>query len=202
MRSSSRCASRELVRSVKLGAAARSSNCRACAGRRNSAYGAFMVPEAARGRPAWPWPLLHWHRRFWPHRVVLRAMVLESLDATIPARQPDAGRRCVVIIVAAARPCQRAYASARPAPRRSRRLLGALECGDSPCRLAGMTNEKDTFQPRISFSHARTKPLVVEKIKRRVPAPTALLCPTCGAKMKLAPSAGSKLTASCPNCTP
>ena len=64
-----------------------------------------------------------------------------------------------------------------------------------------MTDEKDTYKPRMRFSHARTKPLIVEKIKRRTPTPTALLCPTCGAKMKLAPSAGSKLMASCPNCT-
>jgi hypothetical protein len=27
--------------------------------------------------------------------------------------------------------------------------------------------EKDDFEPRISFSYARTNPLVVEKIKRR-----------------------------------
>jgi tRNA(Ile2) C34 agmatinyltransferase TiaS len=62
-----------------------------------------------------------------------------------------------------------------------------------------MTDKKHTFEARISFSHARTKPLVVEKIKRRV-AHTALLCPTCGARMKLVPSAGSELVASCPNC--
>src|SRR5262249_28824451 len=44
--------------------------------------------------------------------------------------------------------------------------------------------------------------LHLEKVKRRIAAPTALLCPSCGAKMKLARSAGSKkLTASCPNCT-
>ena len=67
-------------------------------------------------------------------------------------------------------------------------------------RLGGMTDEKHTFKPRMSFRHARTRPLVVEKIKRRTPLPTALLCPRCGGKMKLAPSAGSKLVASCPNC--
>ena len=64
-----------------------------------------------------------------------------------------------------------------------------------------MTDEKHAFEPRMSFSHARTKPLVVGKIKRREPWPTALLCPTCGGKMKLAPPAGSKLMVSCPNCT-
>ena len=61
---------------------------------------------------------------------------------------------------------------------------------------------KDKFEPRISFSHGRTKPVVVENVKRRIAAPTALICPSCGAKMKLARSGGSpKLTASCPNCT-
>lgn len=59
---------------------------------------------------------------------------------------------------------------------------------------------KDSFEPHMSFSHARTKPVVVEKVKRRFAA--ALLCPTCGAKMKLARSAGPlKATAVCPNCT-
>jgi predicted RNA-binding Zn-ribbon protein involved in translation (DUF1610 family) len=60
---------------------------------------------------------------------------------------------------------------------------------------------KESIEPRMSFSHARTKPLVVEKIRRRAVAPTVLLCPSCGAKMRLARSRGSsKLTASCPNC--
>ena len=39
----------------------------------------------------------------------------------------------------------------------------------------------DPIEPRKSFSHARIKPLVVEKVKR----PAGLLCPSCGAKMKL-----------------
>jgi len=58
---------------------------------------------------------------------------------------------------------------------------------------------KDSFEPRMSFSHGRTKPVVVEKVRRRFAE--ALYCPTCGAKMKLARPAGSpKLIALCPNC--
>ena len=60
---------------------------------------------------------------------------------------------------------------------------------------------------RQSFSHARTKPVVVETVKRRTaPSPdgkAVLLCPSCGAKMKLVRSKGGgppKLTASCPHC--
>jgi predicted amidophosphoribosyltransferase len=52
----------------------------------------------------------------------------------------------------------------------------------------------DPPEPRQSFSHARTKPLVVEKMKRR----TSLLCPSCGAKMKLIRK--PELTACCPRC--
>jgi len=58
---------------------------------------------------------------------------------------------------------------------------------------------KHGFEPRMSFSHGRTKPVAVEKLNRRA---AVLVCPSCGAKMKLAPSAGSKPSASCPNCTP
>jgi hypothetical protein len=43
----------------------------------------------------------------------------------------------------------------------------------------------DPFEVRQSFSHARTKPLVVEKVKRRSAASTVLLCPSCGARMKV-----------------
>jgi tRNA(Ile2) C34 agmatinyltransferase TiaS len=58
--------------------------------------------------------------------------------------------------------------------------------------------EKDDFEPRISFSYARTKPLVVEKIKRRRVPP---ICPSCGGTMKLVRSKiEGKLTASCPRC--
>jgi hypothetical protein len=62
---------------------------------------------------------------------------------------------------------------------------------------------KHSFEPRMSFSHGRTKPVVVEKVKRRIAPPTVLLCPSCGAKMKIARLAGSpkQLTALCPNCT-
>ena len=60
---------------------------------------------------------------------------------------------------------------------------------------------RHSIEPRLSFSHARTKPLVVESVKRRIATPTALLCPSCGAKMRLVqPRGSSKLTASCPNC--
>jgi predicted RNA-binding Zn-ribbon protein involved in translation (DUF1610 family) len=58
-------------------------------------------------------------------------------------------------------------------------------------------------QVRISFSHARVKPVVVEKV---TDAPAnrkdVLRCGSCGAKMKLV-RGGSKfrrLTASCPDC--
>jgi hypothetical protein len=63
---------------------------------------------------------------------------------------------------------------------------------------------------RQSFSHARTTPIVVEKVKRRTGAPTdgkaVLRCPSCRGKMKLvriAPTPGGlpKLTACCPDCS-
>jgi Bacterial translation initiation factor IF-2 associated region len=42
---------------------------------------------------------------------------------------------------------------------------------------------------RQTFSHARTKPVVVETVKRRTAPSTdgkaVLLCPSCGARMKL-----------------
>jgi predicted RNA-binding Zn-ribbon protein involved in translation (DUF1610 family) len=57
----------------------------------------------------------------------------------------------------------------------------------------------DPFEVRQSFSHARTKPLVVEKVKRRSAASTVLLCPSCGARMKVVRE--PKFTASCPHCT-
>ncbi len=59
---------------------------------------------------------------------------------------------------------------------------------------------------RQSFSHARVTPLVVEKVQRRAPKETAaLLCPCCGAKMKLVRTVGKDggpptLTALCPQC--
>jgi hypothetical protein len=58
---------------------------------------------------------------------------------------------------------------------------------------------KDDMLPRMSFSHARTKPVVVENIKRRTAPPT---CPSCGGTMKLVRSASKSggLTASCPRC--
>jgi hypothetical protein len=52
----------------------------------------------------------------------------------------------------------------------------------------------DPIEPRKSFSYSRVKPLVVEKVKR----PAGLLCPSCGAKMKLVRE--PKFTASCPRC--
>ena len=39
----------------------------------------------------------------------------------------------------------------------------------------GVEMARDSFEPRMSFNHGRTKPVVVEKIKRRA----ALLCPFC-----------------------
>jgi uncharacterized protein (DUF983 family) len=51
------------------------------------------------------------------------------------------------------------------------------------------------FEVRKSFSHGRSTPVIVEKIKR----PAGTLCPRCGSKMKFTP--GSKLTASCPRCS-
>jgi hypothetical protein len=61
---------------------------------------------------------------------------------------------------------------------------------------------KQRNEPRMSFSHGRTKPVVVEKIKRRIGPSMVLLCPSCGAKMSIGRFAGSlKLTALCPNCT-
>jgi hypothetical protein len=54
--------------------------------------------------------------------------------------------------------------------------------------------KSDPPEPRQRFSHARVKPLVVEKVKRRV----NLLCPSCGARMKLVHK--PKLAVSCPRC--
>jgi predicted RNA-binding Zn-ribbon protein involved in translation (DUF1610 family) len=58
-------------------------------------------------------------------------------------------------------------------------------------------------QVRISFSHARVKPVVVEKVTD-VPATKkdVLRCASCGAKMKLVRTGSKfgKLTASCPDC--
>jgi hypothetical protein len=57
------------------------------------------------------------------------------------------------------------------------------------------------FEARMSFSHGRTKPVVVEKLKRRAAAATSLVCQSCGAKMKLQRSVESqRLAASCPRC--
>jgi DNA-directed RNA polymerase subunit RPC12/RpoP len=50
----------------------------------------------------------------------------------------------------------------------------------------------DLFDVRQSFSHGRTTPVIVEKIKR----PAGMRCPRCGGKMKL--MRGPKLTAVCP----
>ena len=50
-------------------------------------------------------------------------------------------------------------------------------------------------EPRRTFSHARTKPLVVEKTRRR----TTLRCPSCGAQMRLVRKA-NELTAVCSQC--
>jgi hypothetical protein len=51
---------------------------------------------------------------------------------------------------------------------------------------------KPSFEPffvRQSFSHARTEPVVVEKVKRRLAGPTgektAVRCPSCGAAMRV-----------------
>jgi Bacterial translation initiation factor IF-2 associated region len=60
---------------------------------------------------------------------------------------------------------------------------------------------KDDIEPRMSFSHGRTKPVVVEHIKRRTAPP---VCPLCGVTMKFVQSAskvGGELTASCPRCS-
>ena len=109
------------------------------------------------------------------------------------------GKKPVAI---AARRCP---ARSRPALSRSRRHRAPRVGGDqdhAEPERGDPEMGKDKFEPRMSFSHGRTKPVVVENIKRRIAAPTALLCPSCGAKMKLARSGGSpKLTASCPNCT-
>ena len=66
--------------------------------------------------------------------------------------------------------------------------------------------DSEAFVVRQSFSHARVKPVVVEKVKRRA-APAddtpALRCPSCGARMKLVISKSEgrpNLTASCPQC--
>jgi predicted RNA-binding Zn-ribbon protein involved in translation (DUF1610 family) len=58
-------------------------------------------------------------------------------------------------------------------------------------------------QVRISFSHARVKPVVVEKITdSRANRKDVLRCASCGAKMKLVRgrSKFGRLTASCPDC--
>ena len=54
----------------------------------------------------------------------------------------------------------------------------------------------DPPEPRLSYSHARIKPVVVEKMSGR----RALLCPVCGTKMKLVRK--PKLTGTCPRCEP
>jgi uncharacterized protein (DUF983 family) len=53
----------------------------------------------------------------------------------------------------------------------------------------------EPFEVRQSFSHGRTTPVIVEKVKR----PSWMFCPRCGSKMKLV--RGLKLTASCPRCS-
>jgi hypothetical protein len=63
-------------------------------------------------------------------------------------------------------------------------------------------SDNDPFAVRRSFSHARVKPVVVEKLKRR---PMGPVCPSCGAKMKLVlgvaePTGKGKIAASCPRC--
>jgi hypothetical protein len=50
----------------------------------------------------------------------------------------------------------------------------------------------EPFDVHQSFSHGRTTPVIVEKVKR----PAGILCPCCGGKMKLARR--TKLTAVCP----
>jgi hypothetical protein len=50
----------------------------------------------------------------------------------------------------------------------------------------------EPFEVRQSFSHGRTTPVIVEKVKR----PPGMLCPRCGSKMKLV--RGTKITAQCP----
>jgi hypothetical protein len=58
---------------------------------------------------------------------------------------------------------------------------------------------EDDFEPYMSFSHGRTKPVVVESVKRRV-APA--ICPSCGGTMKLVRSKiEGKLIASCLRCS-
>jgi hypothetical protein len=66
----------------------------------------------------------------------------------------------------------------------------AHDLGDAAAGVA--LAHLDPIEPRKSFSHAH--PLVVEKVKR----PAGLLCPFCGAKMKLVRE--PKFTASCPRC--
>lgn len=51
---------------------------------------------------------------------------------------------------------------------------------------------KRSFEPffvRQTFSHGRTEPVVVEKVKRRLAAPSAakpaVRCPSCGAAMRV-----------------
>ena len=98
-------------------------------------------------------------------------------------------------------------------PRRSRQGIQAkhfdyLWRAEMRARFGSATGDKmakDGFEgggARMSFSHGRTKPVVVEKVKRRAATSTSLVCPSCGAKMKLQRSAGSqRLTASCTRCT-
>ena len=60
--------------------------------------------------------------------------------------------------------------------------------------------DKDEIESRMSFSHARTKPVIVEKLKRRS-ATNAPLCPSCGTKMRLPRRGGSpRLGPACPKC--
>jgi hypothetical protein len=60
---------------------------------------------------------------------------------------------------------------------------------------------------RVSLSHARTTPVVVETFKQRAAATAGdkLRCPSCGAKMKLVrhkspPAALPRLAATCTSC--
>jgi predicted RNA-binding Zn-ribbon protein involved in translation (DUF1610 family) len=61
--------------------------------------------------------------------------------------------------------------------------------------------------PRQSFSHARVKPVMVANVKRSATAglgKQALICPSCGRKMKLVRSKSKgqpNLTVSCPQCS-
>jgi hypothetical protein len=49
----------------------------------------------------------------------------------------------------------------------------------------------EPFEVRQSFSHGRTTPVIVERVKR----PSGMFCPRCGSKMKLV--RGTKLAALC-----